>query len=101
MLYVPSHNPFKGSRIKMFDFGISAGQALYPSRTEIETSNGQALVPINKHIQTIENKKNINKRENFENLNSKDFETEEKQNSTVPYQDNLKTSSDKNYDEPL
>jgi hypothetical protein len=78
---------------------------LYPSRTKIETSTGQALVPINKHIQTIENPKNINKRQILENSNS---ENEDKQESTcaerspsIPYQDNLKTSSDKNYDEPL
>lgn len=101
LLYSPSHNPFKGSRIKMFDFGTSTEQALYPSRTEIEISHGQALVSINKHIQTIENNKNINKRKNLKNSNSKNFETEEKLVATVPYQDNLKTSSDKNYDDPL
>ena len=101
LLYTPSHNPFKGSRIKMFDFGTSTEQALYPSRTNIETSSGQALVSINKHIQTIENNKNINKRENFKKSNSQNSETESKQDGAVPYQDNLKTSSDKNYDEPL
>ncbi|HQU66317.1 MAG TPA: hypothetical protein PK769_12660, partial [Flavobacteriaceae bacterium] len=26
LLYIPSHNPFKGSRIKMFDFGTSTEQ---------------------------------------------------------------------------
>ena len=105
LLYIPSHNPFKGSRIKMFNFGTSTEQALYLSRTKIETSTGQALVPINKHIQTIENPKNINKRQFLENSNS---ENEDKQKSafaersqSIPYQDNLKTSSDKNYDEPL
>ncbi|GAA3657440.1 hypothetical protein [Flavivirga jejuensis] len=101
LLYSPSHNPFKGSKIKMFDFGTSTEQVLYSSRTNIETSTGQALVRINKHIQTIENNKNINKRENFKISNNKNSETEEKQMATVPYQDNLKTSSDKNYDEPL
>ncbi len=105
ILYSPSHNPFKGSRIKMFDFGTTDGQALYLSRTNIETSDGQALVPINKHIQTIANTKNLNKRENFKNSNA---ENENKQKSacversrSIPYQDNLKTSSNKNYDEPL
>ena len=109
LLYTPSHNPFKGSRIKMFDFGTSTEQVLYPSHTNIETSNGQALVSINKHIQTIENNKNLNKQEDFKNSNFKDSETDDKQNSKtcteqsrgIPYQDNLKTSSDKNYDEPL
>nr|WP_121068875.1 hypothetical protein [Maribacter vaceletii] len=101
LLYTPSHNPFKGSRIKMFHFGTSTEQALYPSRTEIGTSAGQALVSINKHIQTIENSKNLNKPKNFKILNSQNSKTEEKQNATVSYQDNLKTSSNKNYDEPL
>ena len=98
LLYTPSHNPFKGSRIKMFNFGTSGGQVLYPNHTEIETSNGQALVPINKHIQTIENNKNNNKRQISENSNS---ENDENLLAGVPYQDNLKTSSDKNYDDPL
>ncbi|WP_345742910.1 hypothetical protein [Aquimarina algiphila] len=93
-----AHNPFKGSRIKMFNFGTSTEQALYSNRTKIETSTGQALVSINKHIQTIENNKNINKRQILENSNS---ENDENHLARVPYQDNLKTSSDKNYDEPL
>ena len=98
ILYTPSHNPFKGSRIKMFNFGTSSGQVLYPSRTKNGTSSGQALVPINKHIQTIEKNKNLNKRQFLENS---DAENDENHLASVPYQDNLKTSSDKNYDEPL
>lgn len=85
----------------MFDFGTSTEQVLYPSHTNIETSNGQALVSINKHIQTIENNKNGNKLQNFKNSSFKDSETDGKQIAAVPYRDNLKTSSDKNYDEPL
>ena len=54
IIYYPSHNPFKGSKIKMFDFGTTSRQVLYPSSPK----NGQALVSINKHIQT---NKNINK----------------------------------------
>ncbi len=54
IIYYPSHNPFKGSKIKMFDFGTTSGQVLYPSSPK----NGQALVSINKQIQT---NKNINK----------------------------------------
>ena len=99
ILYIPSHNPFKGSSIKMFDFGTSAGQVVDQSCIQKETSNGQALVSINKHIQTIENNKNLNKQLFLKNLNNS--KTVEKQKSTVPYRDNLKTSSDKNYDEPL
>ncbi len=101
LLYTPSHNPFRGSRIKMFNFGTSDEQLLYQSHTNIETSSGQALVSKTKHKQTIKNKTNNNKQQKFKKLNFKNSESEGKQNSTVPYQDNLKTSSDKNYDEPL
>lgn len=101
ILYTPSHNPFKGSRIKMFDFGTSGGQVLYPSRTNIGTSTGQAVVPIIKHIQTIENHKNKNKQQNFKNSHFQGSKNGNKQNTSIPYQDNLKTSTDKNYDDPL
>ncbi len=100
IVYIPSHNPFKGSKIKMFDFGTSSGQVVNQSCTNIETSNGQAVVPINKHIQTIKNAKNKNKPRDFKNLNFQDSNGN-KQNTSVPYQDNLKTSTDKNYDDPL
>lgn len=101
IFYEPSHNPFKGSRIKMFDFGTSSGQAVDSSRTEIGTSSGQAVVSINKHIQTLENNKNLNKRENLKNLIFENSETDGKRNGSVPYQDNLKTSTEKKYNEPL
>ena len=74
---------------------------IHPSGTNIETSGGQALVPIIKHIQTIENNKNINKRKNLKKWNAEYSQNSEKQTSSVPYQDNLKTTLDKNYDEPL
>ncbi|MBW8201180.1 hypothetical protein [Flagellimonas abyssi] len=101
IVYTPSHNPFKGSRIKMFDFGTSAGQAVDPSRTNIGTSSGQAVVPINKHIQTLKNQKNNNKPRNFKKLDFDGLENRNKQKTTVPYQDNLKTKKQKNYNEPL
>ena len=101
LLYTPSHNPFRGSRIKMFNFGTSNGQVLYPSNANIETSNGQALVSINKHIQTIKNNKNENKQQNLKKSNSNKIENDSKQKATVPYQDNLKTTKDKDYNEPL
>lgn len=150
LLYEPSHNPFKGSRIKMFNFGTSDGQALYPSRTNIGTSNGQAVVSINKHIQTVKNNKNENKleqpknenevidffeKENWPELEAKKFynhyqgigwkvggrtkivdwhatarnwmlkadELKEEKTMVAVSQntDNLKTSSNKNYNEPL
>ena len=101
LVYMPSHNPWKGSKIKMFNFGTSSEQVLYPNHTKNRTSSEQALVSIIKHIQTIENIKNNKKTEIFENLNVSENETTEKLNLDVPNQDNLKTSDDKNYDEPL
>ena len=68
--YEPSHNPFKGSRIKMFSFGTStgqeadkylpnfctsSGQVVDPCRTQIETSSGQVVGRYIKHIQTVKN----------------------------------------------
>ena len=150
LLYEPSHNPFKGSRIKMFNFGTSDGQALYPNPTNIGTSFGQAVVSINKHIQTGKNKANDTKldkpknenevidffeKENWPELEAKKFYNhyqgigwkvggktkivdwhatsrnwmlkadELKQEKTMvavsQNTDNLKTSSNKNYNEPL
>lgn len=94
ILYSPSHNPFKGSQIKMFNFGTSSEQDMYPSRTETKTSNGQELVPINKHIQTLKNNYKLGDLI-FENSQAN------KLSQSVPNEDNLQTTSDKNYDEPL
>lgn len=101
LCYTPSHNPFKGSRIKMFVFGTSDGQAVDPSRTKIGTSNGQEVVPIIKQIQTLENNKNQNKRRVFKNSNFHDEENGDKSYRGIPKSDNLKTVKKKNYNEPL
>ncbi|GAB4519585.1 MAG: hypothetical protein Tsb004_30660 [Allomuricauda sp.] len=101
IVYTPSHNPFKGSRIKMFNFGKSIVQVVDPSHTHIGTSNGQAVVPINKQIQTFENKENNNEPRNFKNLEFAGLENKSKRNTSDPYQDNLKTKTNKNYNEPL
>jgi hypothetical protein len=85
----------------MFDFGTSTEQVLYQSRTNIETSNGQALVSINKHIQTITNQKNNNKQQVFKNSNFQNSKNQNKQQAVDQYQDNLKTTTDKDYNEPL
>ncbi len=61
IIYYPSHNPYKGSKIKMFNFEPTSGQVEVHNNTKIETSSGQALVSINKHKQTNRNNKNINK----------------------------------------
>ena len=70
--YTPSYNPFKGSLVYLFDFqtSISTSTSLFfdPSRTKIETSIEQALVPyINNNINNI-NKTNI-ERENTQPKN--------------------------------
>ncbi len=54
LLYIPSHNPYRGSRIKMHKFG---------------TSTGQALVSKNKHKETIKNNINFNKLDKPKNKN--------------------------------
>ena len=119
IVYFPSHNPYRGSKIKMFKFGTSSGQVVGRNSTQIETSNRQALVPIYKHIQTIENK-NSNKHKNFKNSETKknknaknvtssavemsqknDDKKSKTQYAVSHFQDNLKTTKNKNYNEPL
>ena len=85
----------------MFHFGTSDGQVVYLSRTNIGTSNGQALVPKNKHIQTNENNKNLNKQKNLKDDFFQNKETGSELKRSVPYEDNLKVSGDKNYNDPL
>ncbi|WP_047419605.1 hypothetical protein [Cellulophaga sp. Hel_I_12] len=58
LVYLPSYNPFHGSKIKMFNFGTSAEQVVDPFHTNMETSSGLAMVSINKHNKT--KKRNIN-----------------------------------------
>lgn len=63
--YLPSHNPFKGSRVRLYKFDTSDKQVLYPRHTNIGTSGEQALVSllnINKHNKT--NIKSAPKNEN-------------------------------------
>lgn len=98
IVYYPSHNPYKGSKIKMLKFGTTSGQVQVHYRTKIETSSGQALVPIYKHIQTV---KNNNKQENFKNSNLEDSQNNQKRNGAVLNQDNLKITKNKDYNQPL
>ena len=99
--YLPSHNAFHGSKIRMFNFCTSDGHVMDSSQTKIWTSGGQALVSINKPIQTITNQKNNNKREIFKVSDFRDSEKENKQQPVDHYLDNLKTTTDKDYNEPL
>lgn len=98
ILYEPSHNPFRGSKIKMFNFGTTDEQPLDSSYTNIETSYEQVLVSKDKHIKTRRNNTNISKQKNY---NKKSSEKIGKRKTSVPFQDNLKTSKNKNYNEPL
>lgn len=98
--YTPSHNPYRGSKIKLTKNWTSSGQVLYRYSTKIETSSGQAVVPKYKHNKTVINNTN-SKDKNLKKSDLEDFENETKQNSSVPNMDNLKVSNDKNYNEPL
>ncbi|SDX54588.1 hypothetical protein SAMN05444411_106189 [Lutibacter oricola] len=81
ILYKPSHNPFKGSKVKLFNFSTSDKQALYLD----STINGQAVVSninINKHninfikLEAIAKEKLILdffKKENYPELEAKKF----------------------------
>ncbi|TYQ00209.1 hypothetical protein C7447_101819 [Tenacibaculum adriaticum] len=99
--YLPSHNSFHGSKIRMFNFCTNNGQVMDSSQTKNCTSAGQALVSINKHIQTITNQKNNNKQQDFKNSNLKDPENLNKLVKVDQYLDNLGTATNKNYNEPL
>lgn len=101
LLYEPSHNPFRGSKIRMFHFGTSDELPLDFSRTNIGTSTGQVLVSKDKHIKTGRNNTNRSKQKNYKKKKSFNSEKESKPIPTVPYKDNLKTTKDKNYNEPL
>ena len=98
ILYEPSHNPFRGSKIKMFYFGTTTEQPLDSYCTNIETSYEQVVVPKDKHIKTVINNTNLSKQKN--NI-KKNFKKSSKQKTAVPYKDNLKTNSEKDYNEPL
>ena len=69
LIYYPSHNPFKGSRIRLFNFGTSDEQVMDLSHANIETSSEQALVPYINNNKQIENNKNINKLDQPKNEN--------------------------------
>ena len=96
--YMPSHNPFKGSKIKMFDYGTSSEQVVYPCSVNFETSGGQAVVPFIKHNQTLENLKT----EKFSKKNFNQSKNKANRSSQVGHnKDNLRTTEDKNYNQPL
>ena len=150
LLYKPSHNPFQGSRIKMFNFETSEEQVEDLICAKTDTSCGQALASNTNENKQLENNKNKNKlglpqnvnevidffeKENWSELEANKFfnhyqgigwkmggkikivdwraiahnwmlKAEEFQNVKTEVtlsqnKDNLKTSSHKNYSEPL
>jgi len=159
LIYHPSHNPFKGSKINMLIFGTTSGQAVdltVPNQgqaVDLAVPNqGQALVPLYKHNKQIENinkldqPKNqkvvinffelqnwpINEAKKFFNhyqgigwkvggktkivnwqataknwmLKAEEIKTQNQQSKNVTLSlskgtDNLKTTKDKNYSQPL
>ena len=94
ILYLPSHNPFKGSRIKLFRFGTTSGQVANGNNLKL----GQASVSSYKQNKKIENNLKQKKRNDLNILDSENYKNEM---PAVPNKDNLKTSRNKNYDEPL
>lgn len=101
--YLPSHNEFHGSRVRLANFGTSSGQAVGQPRPKNGTSSGQAVGHLYKHKQTGKSKKNNNKPENFEN--GFFYPSEKKKNKDAlevgQKRDNLRTTTDKDYGEPL
>ncbi|MET2985587.1 hypothetical protein [Aureibaculum conchae] len=69
ILYEPSHNPFRGSKIRMFNFGTTSESPLDPNYTNIETTYEQVVVSEDKHIKTGINKTNKNKLDQPKNEN--------------------------------
>ena len=100
VIYRPSHNPFKGSKIKMFDFGTSTEQVVNGNCDQNQTSGEQALIGI-KHKQTFKTIKNHGKGGNFKNKIPLALQSREKPSQPVQFRDNLKTGSEKDYGEPL
>ena len=82
----------------MCNFGTSDVQVPYPSPTKTGTSNGQALVPNYKPLQTPKN--NFKQKKNIKKQLSA-VKTMDEQEGTVPNRDNLRTSRDKDYNQPL
>ncbi len=64
LVYEPSHNPFKGSKIKMLKFGTTSGQVLEQAVYQGVPNQGQEVVRSNKHIQTNQNSYKLPKPKN-------------------------------------
>ncbi|ARN70632.1 hypothetical protein BST91_02700 [Nonlabens tegetincola] len=67
LIYLPSHNPFKGSKIKMLNFDTSVVQPMGQPVTNSVPNSVQALGPIYKHKKTKETDINEINRSNPKN----------------------------------
>jgi hypothetical protein len=99
--YQPSHNPLKGSRVKLFDFGTSAEQVSDSYSAHHRTSSEHPLKGIYKPRQTVKNLKNHGSTGNFKGNTPFELQNENKPVRVVRFQDNLKTTENKDYGEPL
>ena len=97
IIYSPSHNPYKGSKINILQNQTTTKQVQAHNNPNLETTIKQALVPIYKHIQTNKN----NKTQHFKKSEVSHIQNNNKQNTAIPNTDNLKVNSNKNYNEPL
>ena len=98
IIYSPSHNPYKGSKINILQNQTTTKQVQAHNNPNLETTIKQALVPIYKHIQT---NKNNNKTQHLKKSEVSHIQKNNKQNTAIPNTDNLKVSTNKNYNEPL
>ena len=64
LIYEPSHNPFRGSKIKMLKFGTTSGQVVGQAVDLGVPNQGQALVRSNKHNKQIPNSYKLPKPKN-------------------------------------
>lgn len=101
IIYQPSHNPFKGSKIKMFNFCTSTEQVANGCCDQKQTSTEQALLYRNKQEQTFKTSKNNGAPGNFKNKIPFAIPNEDERTGPVRFQDYLKTGSGKDYGEPL
>jgi len=61
--YLPSHNPLRGSQVHMFNFSTTHEQAMNHTSDKIGTSSEQALHPSLNYINSTNNEKSLNSRE--------------------------------------
>tara|TARA_R110002012_G_scaffold68681_2_gene178309 strand:- start:2091 stop:2639 length:549 start_codon:yes stop_codon:yes gene_type:complete len=99
--YQPSHNPLKGSKVKLFNFGTSTEQVTDKYPSHYRTSSEQPLKGIYKPRQTSKHIRNNGSTGNFKGNTSFELPNKEKPARADRFRDNLKTTEQKDYAEPL